>query len=200
MLLVMALLGAAAAGLGPPRRTDYDLVIAGAGRRRHRRALVPRRRRHPGDRIAALGDLSGARATQALEAKGQMVAPGFIDLLGQSELTLLVDNRAESKIRQGITSEVTGEGGSVRPERPTTADMSPGRALRPHVDWTDFTATSRGCARRGPRSTSGPSWARPRSAVGARQRDVQPSPEQLRRMDGLVERPWSRERWGSPPR
>ena len=66
-----------------------------------------------GDRIAAIGDLSRARAKKRIRVPAAMaVSPGFIDLLGQSELTILVDPRAESKIRQGITSELTGEGGS----------------------------------------------------------------------------------------
>ncbi|HKJ91711.1 MAG TPA: D-aminoacylase [Longimicrobiales bacterium] len=66
-------------------------------------------------RIAAIGDLSGDSANQVIDAKGKVVAPGFIDMLGQSELTLLVDPRAPSKIYQGITTEITGEGESVAP-------------------------------------------------------------------------------------
>jgi dihydroorotase/N-acyl-D-amino-acid deacylase len=66
-------------------------------------------------RIAAVGRLGGAPATQAIDARGRIVAPGFIDMLGQSELTLLVDPHVPSKIFQGITTEVTGEGGSVAP-------------------------------------------------------------------------------------
>jgi N-acyl-D-amino-acid deacylase len=68
-----------------------------------------------GDRIVILGDLRDAPAKLRIDARDQVVAPGFIDLLGQSELTLLVDPRAESKIRQGITAELTGELGSVAP-------------------------------------------------------------------------------------
>src|SRR5258705_12886902 len=56
-----------------------------------------------GDRITELGDLSGRSAKRHIDAGGKMIAPGFIDMLGQSELNLLVDNRVESKIRQGIT-------------------------------------------------------------------------------------------------
>ena len=68
-----------------------------------------------GDRIEAIGNLSGAEAKARIDAKGLVVAPGFIDLLGQSEFNVLVDNRAASKITQGITSEITGEGGSIAP-------------------------------------------------------------------------------------
>src|SRR5580765_2772106 len=59
-----------------------------------------------GDRIAAIGDLSTARAERRIDVHGEMVAPGFFDMLGQSELNVLIDNRAESKIRQGITTEI----------------------------------------------------------------------------------------------
>ena len=66
-------------------------------------------------RIAAIGGLADANATRIIDAHGLIVAPGFIDMLGQSELTLLVDPRAPSKIFQGITTEITGEGESVAP-------------------------------------------------------------------------------------
>ncbi|MBV9725084.1 MAG: D-aminoacylase, partial [Gammaproteobacteria bacterium] len=65
--------------------------------------------------IAAVGRLKGASAARSIDAHGKVVAPGFIDMLGQSELTLLVDPRAPSKIFQGITTEITGEGESVAP-------------------------------------------------------------------------------------
>ena len=68
-----------------------------------------------GDRITAIGNLSSARATTRIDAAGQVVAPGFIDLLGQSEFNVLVDSRAASKITQGITTEITGEGVSIAP-------------------------------------------------------------------------------------
>jgi dihydroorotase/N-acyl-D-amino-acid deacylase len=66
-------------------------------------------------RIAAIGRLDGAPAARTIDAHGMVVAPGFIDMLGQSEITLLVDPRAPSKIFQGITTEITGEGQSVAP-------------------------------------------------------------------------------------
>ena len=66
-------------------------------------------------KIAAVGVLKGAAAKRTLDASGLVVAPGFIDLLGQSEYNVLVDPRAASKIFQGITTEVTGEGDSIAP-------------------------------------------------------------------------------------
>jgi len=66
-------------------------------------------------RIAAVGHLGDVPAKKTIDAAGRVVAPGFIDMLGQSELTILVEPRLPSKIYQGITTEVTGEGGSIAP-------------------------------------------------------------------------------------
>ena len=66
-------------------------------------------------RIAAIGNLSQAHALRTIDARGMTVAPGFIDMLGQSELSILVDPRVPSKVFQGITTEITGEGTSVAP-------------------------------------------------------------------------------------
>lgn len=68
-----------------------------------------------GDRIVKVGLVGPGRAARRIDARGMIVAPGFIDMLGQSELNLLIDPRAESKVFQGITTEVTGEGGSPAP-------------------------------------------------------------------------------------
>jgi dihydroorotase/N-acyl-D-amino-acid deacylase len=68
-----------------------------------------------GDRIAAIGDLSTAAAVKRVNAEGMIVAPGFIDVQGQSEFSVLIDNRAASKIMQGVTTEITGEGTSIAP-------------------------------------------------------------------------------------
>jgi dihydroorotase/N-acyl-D-amino-acid deacylase len=66
-------------------------------------------------RIAAIGRLDGAGATRTVDAGGKVVAPGFIDMLGQSELAILANPSLPSKIFQGITTEITGEGGSPAP-------------------------------------------------------------------------------------
>ncbi|HZR32141.1 MAG TPA: D-aminoacylase [Terriglobales bacterium] len=66
-------------------------------------------------RIAGIGNLADAPSKRAIDAHGMVVAPGFIDMLGQSELTILVNPHLPSKIFQGITTEITGEGGSVAP-------------------------------------------------------------------------------------
>jgi N-acyl-D-amino-acid deacylase len=68
-----------------------------------------------GDRITAIGQLAGREAKSRIDASNLVVAPGFIDMLGQSEFNVLVDQRAASKITQGITTEITGEGSSIAP-------------------------------------------------------------------------------------
>src|SRR6266566_10130218 len=68
-----------------------------------------------GDRIAAICDLHNATARKRIEATGLIASPGFIDVQGQSEFNLLVDNRAASKVTQGVTTEITGEGTSIAP-------------------------------------------------------------------------------------
>jgi N-acyl-D-amino-acid deacylase len=65
--------------------------------------------------IAAIGHLDSASAKQTIDAAGMVVAPGFIDMLGQSEFTILVNPHLPSKIYQGITTEITGEGDTAAP-------------------------------------------------------------------------------------
>ncbi len=98
------------------QQPDYDFLIAGArivdgtGAPWFVGDIAIR-----GDRIAAMGDLHNAKATKRIEAAGLVVSPGFIDVQGQSEFNILVDNRAASKITQGVTTEITGEGTSIAP-------------------------------------------------------------------------------------
>jgi N-acyl-D-amino-acid deacylase len=66
-------------------------------------------------KIAAIGNLGAVPARRSIDARGMVVAPGFIDMLGQSEITILVNPHLPSKIFQGITTEITGEGNSVAP-------------------------------------------------------------------------------------
>jgi N-acyl-D-amino-acid deacylase len=91
--------------------------------------------------IAAIGRLSGARACQVIDAAGRVVAPGFIDMLGQSEIAMLQDAHVESKLFQGITTEITGEGDTVAPENERT--LADSRRELEHYsitpDWRTFT-------------------------------------------------------------
>ncbi len=73
-----------------------------------------------GDKIVAIGKNISSDAKEILDAKGHIVCPGFIDAHGHSDFTLFVNNRGESKIRQGITTEVTGNCGFTA--GPITAD------------------------------------------------------------------------------
>jgi N-acyl-D-amino-acid deacylase len=104
-------------------------------------------------RIAAVGKLAGLPARRTLDATGLVVAPGFIDLLGQSEYNVLVDPRAASKILQGITSEVTGEGDSIAPldDRMIAEGQDVFRRYGVYPDWRTLdqyfaTLTRRGTA------------------------------------------------------
>lgn len=91
-----------------------------------------------GDRIAKIGKLDDATAKRVIDARGLMVSPGFIDMLGQSEMALLIDNRSLSKLSQGITTEITGEGASIAPQDAlTVSELQPGLdRYRLKVDWT----------------------------------------------------------------
>jgi N-acyl-D-amino-acid deacylase len=93
-----------------------------------------------GGKIAAIGNLSAAPRKRTVDAAGKVVAPGFIDMLGQSELTILVDPRLPSKIYQGITSEITGEGGSIAPlnDAIIESDRSGFEHFKVTPDWRTF--------------------------------------------------------------
>jgi N-acyl-D-amino-acid deacylase len=73
-----------------------------------------------GDRIAAVSDLSGAEAGTTVDARSLAVAPGFINMLSWSTESLIVDGRSQGELRQGVTTEVFGEGGSMGPLTPET--------------------------------------------------------------------------------
>jgi N-acyl-D-amino-acid deacylase len=68
-----------------------------------------------GDRIAGVGDYKNARAKTVIDARGLAVAPGFINMLSWSTESLIQDGRSQSEIRQGVTTEIMGEGESMGP-------------------------------------------------------------------------------------
>jgi len=142
------------------------------------------------DRIAAIGNLGDAHAKREIDAKGQIVSPGFIDMLGQSESALLLDNRSLSKLSQGITSEITGEGGSIAPQNEKT--LAP---LKPFldqfkftVDWTTLDGYFRRLEKQGTPINIGTyvGSAQVREAVIGDD-DRAPTPAELTQMESLVE-------------
>ena len=141
-------------------------------------------------RIVTVGKIPGGIAKRVIEAKGMVVAPGFIDMLGQSETALLIDNRSVSKLAQGITSEITGEGGSIAPQNAITiAAAQP--SLDPYhlkIDWTMLDQYWQRLAKKGTPINIGTyvGAAQVREAVLG---DVNraPTPEELEKMKSLVE-------------
>ena len=93
-----------------------------------------------GEKILAIGKLDAQIAKRVIDAAGKVVAPGFIDMLGQSEYSILIDNRAMSKISQGITTEINGEGESAAPvnEKILNEMKSYLQKNKLTVDWKDF--------------------------------------------------------------
>ncbi|HEY6853809.1 MAG TPA: D-aminoacylase [Gemmatimonadales bacterium] len=120
---------------------SYDVILKGgwivdgAGNPRYRGDVAIR-----GDRIAAVGYLGDATARETLDVRNLIVAPGFIDMLGQSEQNVLIDNRVLSKITQGVTTEVTGEGGSIAPltDALVAPDSDVMRKYHFQEDWRDL--------------------------------------------------------------
>ena len=88
-----------------------------------------------GDRVEAIGSLSGRSAAKTIDATGLVVAPGFIDLHTHSEMPLVADGTAQSKVRQGVTLDVTGESSSAAPRDGLDNRGQDG----PAADWTTFT-------------------------------------------------------------
>ena len=140
-------------------------------------------------KIAAIGNLSQAARKRTIDAGGKVVAPGFIDMLGQSEMTILVDPRLPSKIFQGITSEITGEGNSIAPlnDAIIQSDRKSYEYYHLTPDWKTFRQYFGRLEKQGIGINLG-------SYVGATQvrrmvlgdEDRQPTPEQLEQMKTLV--------------
>ena len=140
-LLFLLLMGGC--GMGTPARSHgpYDLILKGgtivdgSGNPRYDGDVAIN-----GDRIVAVGYLGGAAARETLDVSGLVVAPGFVDMLGQSETNVLIDNRVLSKVTQGITTEVTGEGGSVAPlnDALVAEDSAWMKKYNVQEDWRDL--------------------------------------------------------------
>src|ERR1043165_4200044 len=117
---------------------EYDIIIRngrvidGTGRAEFNNDIAIK-----GNRIEEMGNLRGVKAKREIDAHGQVVAPGFIDMLGQSETYVLIDPRAMSKVMMGVTTEITGEGESIAPlnDRILKEQEDFNRRFNLTVDW-----------------------------------------------------------------
>jgi N-acyl-D-amino-acid deacylase len=143
-----------------------------------------------GDRIAAVGNLGNARGKREVDARGLAVSPGFVNMLSWATESLLVDGRAQSDVRQGVTLEVMGEGGSMGPlndaMKKETVEQQ-GDVKYP-VTWTTLGEYLDQLAARG----IAPNVASFVGATTVRIHEVgyanrPPTPEELARMRGLVD-------------
>ena len=148
-----------------------------------------------GDRIAAIGRLAERSARKSIDASGLIVAPGFIDLHTHSEMPLLSDGTAQSKVRQGVTLDVMGESTSAAPRDglPQTASAVDG--VRP--DWTTFTGYFERLERQGISINVISHVAAEQVRRVVKGYDASPAtPQELARMRELVARSMEEGAWG----
>ena len=142
-----------------------------------------------GNRIAAIGDLHNAQAKRVIDATGMVVSPGFIDMLGQSEMALLIDHRSLSKLSQGITTEITGEGGSAAPQDAQTITQQQPELDQYHlkIDWSTLSEYFARLEKTGTPINIGTyvGAAQVREAVMG-DADRAPAPQELEKMKSLV--------------
>src|SRR5437773_32776 len=140
-------------------------------------------------RIAAIGKLDRQSRVKTIDAHDRVVAPGFIDMLGQSELSILVEPRLPSKIFQGVTTEITGEGDSVAPLNDSIIRAD--RKVYEHYGVTPDWRTLRQYFARVEKQGIGINFATYVGATSVRRmvlgdEDRRPTPEQLDKMKWLV--------------
>ena len=142
-----------------------------------------------GDRIAGVGDLAGAAATTVVDAAGLAVAPGFINMLSWSTESLIADGRSQGEIRQGVTTQIFGEGSSMGPlnaamKRRALEQMGD---IKFEITWTTLSEYLRGLERRGVSqnvaSFLGATTVR-EHVIGLE--DKKPTPAQMEEMRALV--------------
>src|ERR671919_2184503 len=106
-------------GSPSPTVTDFDIIIKG-GTVYDGSGVEPKRVDVAirGDRIAGVGDFKTATAKTVIDATGLAVAPGFINMLSWSNESLMADGRSQGEIRQGVTTQIMGEGSSMGPLTP----------------------------------------------------------------------------------
>jgi N-acyl-D-amino-acid deacylase len=142
-----------------------------------------------GDRIVSVGDLTGATAATTVDAAGLAVAPGFINMLSWSTESLLVDGRSQGEIRQGVTTEIFGEGASMGPLTPAMKQLvlKEQGDLKYDITWTTLSEYLRELERRGvsPNVASFIGAATVRENVIGLE-DRAPTPNELERMRAIV--------------
>jgi N-acyl-D-amino-acid deacylase len=141
-----------------------------------------------GDRITRVGDLATAAAGRVIDATGLIVAPGFIDVQGQSGTTLLADGNGEGHLRQGITSEIIGEGGSPAFWVQGVDDSESLKPFGLTFDWTGFEGYFRKLRERGTTINMGtfvPATMVRRNVIGMDNRA--PTADELSRMEAMVD-------------
>ena len=187
-----AVLAAGVAHAVPAADAPYDVVIRGgtvydgtgsAGRR----ADVGIR----GDRIAAVGDLAAAPAARVVDATGLAVAPGFVNMLSWSVDTLIADGKSQSEIRQGVTTEIFGEGWSMGPwnEEQKKRAKEQQTDIKYDIEWTTLSEYLKYLEKRG----VSPNFASYVGAATVREnvlglKNRAPSPAELEKMQDLVRR------------
>ena len=179
-----------ASGLKPQTADKFDFIIKGGtvydGTGEKPRVIDVAIR---GDRIAALGNFSADQAKTVIDAKGLAVAPGFINMLSWSTESLIEDGRSQSEIREGVTTEIMGEGYSMGPlnDRMKERILSQQGDIKYEIKWSTLSEYLRYLEQRGISCNVA-------SFVGATTirdfviglEDKQPTPEQLEQMRQLV--------------
>src|SRR5881392_2661578 len=173
-----------------PGPADFDLIIKdgtvydGSGAEPKQADLAIR-----GDRIVGIGDFKAAKAKAVIDAQGLAVAPGFINMLSWSTMSLIHDGRSESEIRQGVTTEIMGEGESMGPvnDRVREHMLAAQKDIKYDITWKTLTEYLRFLEKKGISCNVA-------SFVGATTirayvigfEDKPPTPEQLEQMREVV--------------
>jgi len=176
----------------PPSQAPFDVVIKngvvydGTGGEGREVDVALR-----GDRIAGVGDFKNSPAKLVIDARGLAIAPGFINMLSWSNESLIADGLSQSEIRQGVTTEIMGEGDSMGPvnDRVREEMLREQRDIHYKVEWTTLADYLRYLEKRGVScnvaSFIGATTIR-KNVIGYE--DKQPTPQQLDQMRALVQK------------